>query len=75
MDKVEYVMRYPTLFKLLTSDNNNSKKAYENDLEAYEVLDEAKAKLKEYRNWDGINYTLGRHLTKAYMELEMMDME
>jgi len=52
-----------------------SKKAYDEDLEAYEVKPKAVEDLKMYENWDGFAYALGRHLMKAYDEVAMEDEE
>jgi len=47
-----------------------AKYAYEEEMEPYEVLDALKKTLADYEEWDGIEYTLGRHLDKAYAEIE-----
>lgn len=51
-------------------------KAYENDLESYEVKDETSNRLKDYHNWDafdGEGGQMGKHLMKAYNEHEEND--
>jgi glyoxylase-like metal-dependent hydrolase (beta-lactamase superfamily II) len=48
-------------------------KAYAEEVEPYEVIDQVKSKLQAYRKWDGIGHTLGRHLDKVYAEIEAMD--
>ncbi len=50
------------------------RKAYEDDKEAFEVKDAAIEKLKAYEKWDGFEYTLGRHMGKLYQEIELQDM-
>ncbi len=52
-----------------------SKKAYDDDLEAYEVKPQALKELTAYEKWDGFEYALGRHMMKAYDEVAMMDDE
>jgi len=48
-------------------------KAYEDEVEPYEVMDRVKEKLSAYKAWDGIGHTLGRHMDKVYAEIEAMD--
>ena len=48
-------------------------KAYTDEIEPYEVMDQVKSKLAVYKAWDGIGYTLGRHLDKGYAEIEAAD--
>ncbi len=50
-----------------------AKKAYDDDLEAYEVKPQALKELTAYEKWDGFEYALGRHMMKAYDEVAMMD--
>ncbi len=50
-----------------------AQKAYDEDREAYELKKEVQKELSDYKDWDGIEYTLGRHLDKAYIEIEMSD--
>jgi glyoxylase-like metal-dependent hydrolase (beta-lactamase superfamily II) len=57
----------------LTAVVEAAKKAYDEEKEPYEVMDELKEKLSAYKDWDGIEYTLGRHLDKAYAEVEEAD--
>ncbi len=52
-----------------------SKKAYDDDLEAYEVEPYALKELKAYEKWDGFKYAIGRHMMKAYDEVAMADEE
>ena len=52
-----------------------AQKAYDDDLEAYEVKPMAVKELDAYKAWDGFSYALGRHLMKAYEEIEMKDAE
>ena len=49
-------------------------KAYENDLQAYEVKDKVLERLEAYKDWDAIGHVLGKHMSKAYSEIEMSDM-
>jgi hypothetical protein len=57
----------------LTVITEAMQKAYAEEVEPYEVIDQVKSKLQAYRNWDGIGHTLGRHLDKVYAEIEVMD--
>ncbi len=66
----ETIMPYLTYLKTVAKW---SKKAYDDDLEAYEVKPQARKELKGYEQWDGISYALGRHLQKAYDEVAMQD--
>ncbi len=50
-----------------------AQKAYDDDLESYEVKSAAIRELQAYKNWDGFSYTVGRHLSKAYEEIEMRE--
>ncbi len=49
-------------------------KAYEDDLQAYEVKDKVLKRLEAYKDWDAIGHVLGKHMSKAYSEIEMSDM-
>ncbi len=50
-----------------------AKKAYDDDLEAYEVKPQAIKELTPYEKWDGFSYALGRHMMKAYDEISLAD--
>jgi glyoxylase-like metal-dependent hydrolase (beta-lactamase superfamily II) len=52
-----------------------AQKAYDNDLEAFEVKADAKKELKEFKEWDGFEYALGKHMMKAYVEISMLEDE
>jgi len=54
--------------------NEEVKKAYDEDKEAFEVKNAVIEKLKGYEKWDGFSYTLGRHMGKLYQEIELQDM-
>ena len=49
-------------------------KAYEEDLQAYEVKGKVLERLKAYKDWDAIGHVLGKHMSKVYSEIEMSDM-
>ena len=49
-------------------------KAYEDDVQAYEVKDKVLEKLVAYKDWDAIGHVLGKHMDKAYGEIEENDM-
>ena len=49
-------------------------KAYENELQAYEVKDKVIERLEAYKEWDAIGHVLGKHMDKAYGEIEENDM-
>ena len=49
-------------------------KAYEDELQAYEVKDKVLEKLVAYKDWDAIGHVLGKHMDKAYGEIEENDM-
>jgi glyoxylase-like metal-dependent hydrolase (beta-lactamase superfamily II) len=59
----------------LTVITDMMQKAYADEAEPYEVIDQVRTKLQAYQNWDGIGHTLGRHLDKVYAEIEAMDEE
>ncbi len=63
----EVVKPYLHYLEVITKQ---AQKAYDKDMEAYEILGETKRLLKDYISWDGIKYTLGRHMDKAYAEIE-----
>jgi len=52
-----------------------AKKAYDDDLEAFEVKDKAVAELKAFHDWDAFDHRVGQHLAKAYNEIMMQDDE
>jgi glyoxylase-like metal-dependent hydrolase (beta-lactamase superfamily II) len=49
-------------------------KAYEEDVETYEIKDRVVKRLKEYQSWDAFDDQMGKHLMKAYTEWEESDM-
>jgi glyoxylase-like metal-dependent hydrolase (beta-lactamase superfamily II) len=50
-----------------------AKVALEEDMEAYEVKPQVKAKLPNHQDWDEFDGQLGKHLQKALGELEELD--
>ena len=52
-----------------------AQKAYDNDEEYYTVKPEAIKALSAYKNWDAFDHQMGKHLNKAYREIEAKDME
>jgi len=52
-----------------------AKKAYDDDLEAFEVKPQAVKELKAFQNWDAFDHRVGQHLAKAYNEIMMADDE
>ncbi len=52
-----------------------AQKAYNDDLEAYEVEPQAIKELTDFKRWDGFKYALGRHMMKAYDEISLEDEE
>ncbi|MCK4441198.1 MAG: MBL fold metallo-hydrolase [Sulfurovaceae bacterium] len=50
-----------------------AKKAYENDMEAYEVKPEVAKSMKEFHNWDEFDGQMGKHLQKALNEIEALE--
>ena len=52
-----------------------AKKAYDNDEEYYTVKPEAEKALSAYQKWDAFDHQMGKHLNKAYREIEEKDME
>ncbi|QFR44156.1 MBL fold metallo-hydrolase [Sulfurimonas xiamenensis] len=50
-----------------------AKKAYENDIPSYEIKSEVHEELKAYHSWDAYEGQMGKHLMKAYSEIEMLD--
>ena len=51
-----------------------AEKAYEEGMQSYEIKPEVMENLKEYHNWDDIEGQMGKHLMKAYAEVEAKDM-
>lgn len=51
-----------------------AEKAYKNGMESYEIKDEVYKNLKDYHKWDDIEGQMGKHLMKAYAEVEAKDM-
>lgn len=52
-----------------------AQKAYDDGVEAFEVVDQVDAELKPYHNWDAYEVQMRKHLTKAYSEVEAKDMQ
>ncbi len=52
-----------------------AKKAYEADEEYYSVKPEAIKKMAEFQKWDAFDHQMGKHLNKAWREIEAKDME
>ena len=52
-----------------------AKKAYDDDLEAFEVKPHAVAELKAFHKWDAFDHRVGQHLAKAYSEMLMEEDE
>ncbi len=50
-----------------------AKVALEEDMEAYEVKEQVKAKLPNHQDWDEFDSQLSKHLQKALGELEQLD--
>ncbi len=66
------IMPYLTYLKTITKW---AQKAYDDDLESFEVKKDAQKDLQAYEKWNGIEYTLGRHLLKVYDEISLADDE
>jgi len=52
-----------------------AKKAYDNDEEYYTVKPQVEKELASYKKWDAFDHQMGKHLNKAYREIEALDME
>lgn len=52
-----------------------AQKAYDDDLEAYEVKSQAIKELVAFKKWDEFEYSLAKHLMKAYDEISLADEE
>ena len=52
-----------------------AKMAYDNDEEYYTIKPEAIKALSAYQNWDAFDHQMGKHLNKAYREIEEQDMQ
>ncbi len=50
-----------------------AKKGYEDGVESYEIKDEVSEQLKEYHSWDAYEGQMGKHLMKAFSEVEAQD--
>jgi len=55
--------------------SNEAKIALDDGIEAYEIKSKVIAILKKYRQWDGFENQVGKHLIKAYGEWEEKEME
>ncbi|MCW8953586.1 MAG: MBL fold metallo-hydrolase [Sulfurimonas sp.] len=51
-----------------------AEKAYEEGMESYEIKPEVMENLKDFHSWDDIEGQMGKHLMKAYSEVEARDM-
>lgn len=51
-----------------------AQKAYKEGMESYEIKDEVFENLKDYHSWDDIDGQMGKHLMKAYSEVEAKDL-
>jgi len=49
-------------------------KAYEEEKESYEVKKGAVDEMKDYQKWDAFDGQMGKHLQKALVEIEALDM-
>lgn len=58
----------------LTIIQQESKKGYEEDLADYEIKPFADKRLANYRDWDGYDAQLGKHLGKMLLEIEALDL-
>jgi glyoxylase-like metal-dependent hydrolase (beta-lactamase superfamily II) len=54
---------------------DESKKAYDDDIETYEIKPKVIKLLEDYKQWDAFNNQLGKHLLKAYDEHRINDMQ
>ena len=68
----ETILPYLTYLKTIAKW---AQKAYDDDVESFEVKKETQKDLQNYKDWNGIEYALGRHLLKAYDEISMADDE
>lgn len=50
-----------------------AEKAYKAGMESYEIKGEVSASLKDYHSWDAFDGQMGKHLMKAYSEVEAKD--
>jgi hypothetical protein len=50
-----------------------AKKGYEDGVESYEMKPIVNEELKDYHSWDAYEIQMGKHLMKAYSEVEMLD--
>jgi len=50
-----------------------AQKAYEEGMASYEIKPEVDENLKDYHSWDAYEGQMGKHLMKAYSEIEMLD--
>jgi len=69
--KDETIDPYLTYMKTLVKW---AKKAYDNDEEYYTVKPQVVKELASYKNWDAFDHQMGKHLNKAYREIEALDM-
>ncbi len=68
----ETIMPYLTYLKSVAKW---AQKAYDDDLEAYEVKPQVIKELVAFKEWDEFEYSLGKHLMKAYDEISLADEE
>ena len=69
--KEDTIGPYLNYLKIVTEE---VQKAYNEDMQAYEIKKKVLDRLKEYKDWDAIGHVLGKHMDKAYSEIEMRDM-
>lgn len=50
-----------------------AEKAYADGMESYEIKPEVMENLKDFHSWDDIEGQMGKHLMKAYSEVEIKD--
>ena len=50
-----------------------AEKAYAAEMESYEIKPEVMENLKDFHSWDDIEGQMGKHLMKAYSEVEERD--
>ncbi|MBS4068757.1 MAG: MBL fold metallo-hydrolase [Sulfurimonas sp.] len=51
-----------------------AQKAYKDGIESYEIKPEVDKQLKNYHSWDAYEGQMGKHLMKAYEEVEALDL-
>ena len=65
--------QFTSLQDQLEERRKKAEKAYKEGMDSYEIKAEVMENLKDFHSWDDIEGQMGKHLMKAYSEVEAKD--